>query len=100
MSNNLSIQAIKQQLHEAGTRLNILSLNEAAETTKRSEDRPVYDRLLASAAMLLALDVVGIDEMTIQSQIKEHERQRGLHWLVDDVYKRPQQAWQKVIKLL
>lgn len=80
--------------------LYILSLNEAAQTMTRAEGRSVYDQLLASAAMLLALVEVGVDEGTIQCKLQDHERQWGHSWLVDDVYKRPLKAWQKVIKLI
>ena len=61
----------------------ILSLNEAAQISSHAEDRPVYDRFLASAAMLLALVEVNSDDNTIHTAIHEHERQWGHNWLLD-----------------
>jgi hypothetical protein len=74
----------------------ILMLNEAAQTTKRAEDRSLYEKYLASAAVLLALVESGAEKEAIQKEVQAHERLWGNTWLVDDVYKRPSSAWQKV----
>jgi len=74
----------------------ILKLNESAQLTKRAEDRPLYERYLASAAVILALVENGSVKETIKKEIESHERLWGNTWLVDDVYKVPHDAWQKV----
>ena len=74
----------------------ILKLNEAAKTTKRAEDRSLYEKYLASAAVILALVESGAEKEVIQNEVQAHERLWGNTWLVDDVYKNPSSAWQKV----
>ena len=78
----------------------ILSLNEAAKATKRAEDRPLYERYLASAAVILALAESGAEKETILNEVQAHERLWGNTWLVDDAYKNPSNAWQKVKEAL
>jgi hypothetical protein len=74
----------------------ILKLNEAAKTTKRADDRSLYEKYLASAAVILALVESGAEKEVIQNEVQAHERLWGNTWLVDDVYKNPSSAWQKV----
>ena len=78
----------------------ILKLNEAAHTTKRAEDRPLYEKYLASAAVIIALVESGAEKEMIQDEVQTHERLWGDTWLVDDVYKSPSSAWQKVKEAL
>ena len=78
----------------------ILKLNEAAQSTKRAEDRPLYERYLASAAVILALVESGADTNIIEEEAQAHERLWGNTWLVDDAYKIPNEAWQKVKAIL
>jgi hypothetical protein len=78
----------------------ILKLNEAAQTTKRAEDRPLYEKYLASAAVILALVESGAGNEVIQNEVQTHERLWGNTWLVDDAYKNPSSAWQKVKEVL
>lgn len=74
----------------------VLKLNEAAQSTKRAEDRPLYEKYLAHAAVILALAESGAEKETIQKEVQTHERLWGNTWLVDDAYKNPSNAWQKV----
>lgn len=74
----------------------VLKLNEAAQSTKRAEDRPLYEKYLAHAAVILALAERGAKKETIQKEVQTHERLWGNTWLVDDAYKNPSNAWQKV----
>ena len=74
----------------------ILRLSEAAQSTKRAEDRPLYEKYLASAAVILALAESGAEKEIIQSKVQAHEHLWGNTWLVDDAYKVPSNAWQKV----
>jgi hypothetical protein len=78
----------------------ILELNKAAQITKRSEDRPLYEKYLASAAVILALAERGAEKEIIENEILAHERLWGNTWLVDNVYKVPSNAWQEVKKAL
>ena len=78
----------------------ILKLNEAAQTTKRAEDRSLYEKYLASAAVILALVESDAENEVIQNEVQTHERLWGNTWLVDDAYKNPSSAWQKVKEVL
>ncbi len=78
----------------------ILKLNEAAQSTKRAEDRPLYEKYLASAAVILALAETGAEKEMIQNEVQTHERLWGNTWLVDDAYKNPSNAWQKAKEAL
>jgi len=78
----------------------ILKLNEAAQTTKRAEDRALYERYLASAAVILALVESGAESYIIEDEVQAHERLWGNTWLVDSAYKIPGEAWGKVKAML
>ena len=78
----------------------ILKLYTAAKKTKRVEDRPLYEKYLASAAVILALAEKGAEKEILENEIRAHERLWGNTWLVDDVYKGPCNAWQEVKKAL
>lgn len=74
----------------------ILSLRAAASMTHRAEDRRLYETYLAEAAVLLALAETDAPSTSIREAVQSHERLWGTTWLVDDVYKGPSAAWQKV----
>lgn len=74
----------------------ILSLRAAASATHRAEDRGLYETYLAEAAVLLALAETDAPSTSIEEAVKSHERLWGTTWLVDDAYKEPSAAWQKV----
>ncbi len=74
----------------------ILSLRAAASMTNRTEDRRLYEMYLADAAVLLALAETEAPSISIREAIQTHERLWGNTWLVDDAYKEPSAAWQKV----
>ena len=74
----------------------IIKLNDAAQLTKQAEDRPLYEKYLASAAVILALVENGASKETIKNEVQSHERLWGNSWLVDDAYIEPSNAWQKV----
>mgnify|MGYP003628254977 FL=1 len=78
----------------------ILKLNEAAKTTKRAEDRSLYEKYLSSAAVILALVESGAEKEAIKNEVQSHERLWGNTWLVDDVYTSPSSAWQKVKEVM
>ena len=79
----------------------ILSLSAAAAMTHRAEDRSLYEKYLADAAVLLALAETEAPSTSIICEaVQSHERLWGNTWLVDDAYKRPSVAWQKVKQCL
>ena len=78
----------------------ILKLNEAAQSTKRAEDRPLYEKYLASAAVILALVESGTEKDIVEKEVQTHERLWGNTWLLDNAYKSPSRAWQKVKAML
>jgi hypothetical protein len=73
-----------------------LSLSAAASETHRAEDRLLYERYLADAAILLALAETGAPVTSIHEAIQRHERLWGNTWFVDDAYKGPGSAWEAV----
>ena len=74
----------------------ILKLNEAAQLTRRAEDRPLYEKYIASAAIILALFESNTEKEPVRKAVEEHERLLGHTWLVDEVYKSPSDDWQKI----
>jgi hypothetical protein len=72
----------------------IISLNEAAEKTHRSEDRQIYVRLLADSAILLALIETDAAQESITDAAARHDRLWGHSWPVDDVCLAAISAWQ------
>ncbi len=78
----------------------ILKLNEAAKSTKRAEDRPLYEKYLAGAAIILALAESGAAREMIQNEVEAHERLWSNTWLIDDASKNPSDAWHKVKRAL
>ncbi len=72
----------------------ILKLSEAAANTHFSADRPLYEKYLADAAVLLALIVSGADPGQIDDAVKRHERLWGHTWLQDEVFKKPADAFE------
>ena len=76
----------------------ILELNKAEQLTKRSEDRTVYEKLLAGAAVILAQIDAGAEMDIIVKTVHEHERLRGMSWLADDVHKNSSATWQNIME--
>ena len=78
----------------------ILELNDAARSTSRAEDRPLYEKYLASAAVILALVESGAAEESVRDEVKAHERLWGTTWLVDVAYMGPSAAWERFKKAM
>lgn len=78
----------------------VLKLNEAAQATRRAEDRSLYERYLAHAAVILALAESDAGNEALRKAMEIHERLWGNTWLIDEVYKSPRSAWQKVKEAL
>lgn len=78
----------------------ILKLNEAAQATNRAEDRSLYEKYLAHAAVILALVESGAEKETVRNEVQAHERLWGYTWLIDEIHIIPNNAWQKVKEAL
>ncbi len=74
----------------------ILKLNDASQKTHRAEDRPLYEKCLAEAGIILSMVELNMDIESIKKEIQSHERLWGIAWLIDDVKDVPSEAWQKV----
>jgi len=74
----------------------ILKLHKAAQETKRAEDRQVYEKYLAGAAVILALAEEGSEKEMIVNEIQAHERLRGHTWLVDEDHNGSNNAWKRI----
>lgn len=78
----------------------ILKLYKAEQAAKQAEDRPLYEKYLAGAAVMLALAEKGAKKEMIMNEIRSHERLWGNAWLTDEVWKGPRNAWEKVKEAL
>ena len=74
----------------------VLALHKAAASTRRTEDRVLYEKYLADAAVLLALAETNATQDDIRKAVNTHERLWGNTWLQDEAYKGPAAAWQVV----
>jgi hypothetical protein len=78
----------------------VLKLRDAAGATQRAEDRPIYERLLADAGIILALVQTDASPDVVADAVASHERLWGHIWLQDPVFEKPSNAWQKIKKQL
>ena len=74
----------------------VLSLKAAQGETHRAEDRAIYEKYLADAAVILALVETEAPSNLIASAMQQHERLWGHTWLSDDAYKDPSSKWELV----
>jgi len=73
----------------------VAALHRAAESTHRAEDRPVYQSLLASAAVVLAMaELENAD--SLQELARSHERLRGQVWLADEAHLEATRLWSSI----
>ncbi len=73
----------------------ILCLSESLAHTRRTNDRPLYEKYLADAAVLLALVERGVDIGELKQKVHNHERLLSNTWLVGDEHKAVFEAWGK-----
>ncbi len=78
----------------------ILCLSESLSHTHHANDRPLYEKYLADAAVLLALVERGVDLEELKRRVQNHERLLSNTWLVGDEHKSVFAAWQKFRTLL
>ena len=57
----------------------ILSLKSAPQKTHRAEDRPIYEKYLADAAVLLAMAEMNSSSEVIAEAIRSHDRLWGAY---------------------
>ena len=76
----------------------VLVLEQCALSTKRAEDRPVYQSLLADAAVVLATVVASETTAALTARIDAHERLWGHIWLQDPVVHDALSAWSNAKK--
>ena len=78
----------------------IFALRDAADATHQAEDRPIYERYLAEAAVLLALIEKDSSKDVIANAVQGHERLRGHTWLQDPIFEKSSKIWEKVKKCI
>ena len=74
----------------------VLALSKSSEQTRIAEDRPIYQRLLADAAVLLALAETGAAPKIIRERLENHDRIWGSAWLQDPSHEPASSAWEAV----
>ncbi len=78
----------------------ILCLSEGLAHTHHANDRPLYEKYLADAAVLLALVERGANVEELRQRVENHERLWSQTWLVGEEYKSAAEAWKKFTALL
>lgn len=74
----------------------VLRLADAARMTHAAADRPLYQALLADAAVLLATAVTGAPTPAIAALVRQHDRQHGHVWLAGPEHGAVADAWAAV----
>ena len=75
----------------------VLKLAEAAEHTHTAGDRPLYEKYLADAGVLLARAVAGAPVSELVPLVRAHDRLLGITWLQGPEHQAIFDAWQGVI---
>ena len=78
----------------------ILCLSESLAHTGQANDRPLYEKYLADAAVLLALVERDVDIGELKQRVQNHERLLSNTWLVGDEHRAVFEAWGKFKALL
>lgn len=74
----------------------VLILDDAAAASKRSADKPLYEKYRAHAGLLLALAVLEDDKDRLNEEIDAHENLWVHSWLTDNAYQKPADAWRDI----
>ena len=64
----------------------IIILDDAAAVSSKLDDKPLYEKYLAHAGLMLALAVLDKDKQRLIDAIEAHENLWVHSWLVDDAY--------------
>ena len=78
----------------------ILCLSESAARTAYANDRPLYQRYLADAGVLLAFLVHGATAGEVAAQIDRHERLWGQTFLAGPEYVAIRESWNRFRSML
>ena len=78
----------------------ILCLSESLAHTRQANDRPLYEKYLADAAVLLALAERGASIGELRHKAENHERLLSNTWPVGDEHEAIFEAWKKFKGLL
>lgn len=73
----------------------ILCLSESLENTHYSNDRPLYEKYLADAAVLLVLVERRANIEELKRRVEIHERLLSQTWLVGEEHIAVFEAWKK-----
>jgi hypothetical protein len=75
----------------------VLQLGSGLGSTHEANDRPVYQILLAEAAILLAIAVEGTSAKELVPLLRQHDRTRGHTWIRGPEHAAIAHAWEAVI---
>jgi hypothetical protein len=75
----------------------VLKVAEAAANTHTAADRPLYEKYLADASVLLAQAVAGAPASELAPLVRAHDRLLGITWLQGPEHQSIFAAWQGVI---
>ncbi|HEV2764839.1 MAG TPA: hypothetical protein VGV38_17795 [Pyrinomonadaceae bacterium] len=78
----------------------VLCLNECLARTRHAGDRPLYEKYLADAAVLLALAVRGASSEELRSAAAAHGRLLDQTWLEGPEGETVRRAWEHFRSLL
>ena len=74
----------------------VVTLEDAAATSKKTADMPLYQKYRAHAGLLLALAVLDEDRQRLEEEIEAHENLWVHSWLTDESYQKPAEAWRQL----
>jgi hypothetical protein len=75
----------------------VLELSTSAASTHWAADRPLYEKYLADASVLLANAVKGMPAWELLPLLRDHERLLSNTWLQGPEHKAIFEAWKAVI---
>jgi hypothetical protein len=78
----------------------ILCLSDSLARTRQANDRPLYEKYLADAAVILAFAEKGADITELKMKIESHERLLSNTWLIGKEYEEISVKWKRVKSLL
>lgn len=78
----------------------ILCLSDCLNITRQANDRPLYEKYLADAAVILALVERGTSVEALRQRVENHKRLLSNTWLVGGEHKSVFEAWEKFKDLL
>lgn len=74
----------------------VVTLEDAAATSKKTADMPLYQKYRAHAGLLLARAVLDEDRQRLEEEIEAHENLWVQSWLTDESYQKPAKTWRQL----